>query len=73
MSKPIDGTKLSQHGIFYMEGAGGLEEGREPEQQSGSATSERSASCFAFEEEKGDQWKGGGSTASAIKESRPTL
>jgi hypothetical protein len=34
---------------------------------------EHQPSCFAFEEEKGEDWKGSGATSPEINESRPSL
>ena len=34
---------------------------------------ERQSSCFAGEEEKGEDWKGGGGLKSAINEKLPSL
>jgi hypothetical protein len=68
MENEIDGTKAPHHGLFYMENAGGLKvEPQEP------ASDERQSSCFAGEEEKGENWKGGGGMKSDIQEKRPSL
>lgn len=70
MKKAIDGTKAPQHGLFYMENAGGfLAELESP----AIATDERQPGCFALEDEKGEDWKGSGATRSQIMEARPTL
>jgi hypothetical protein len=59
------------HGLFYMENAGGYK----PADQSPTAVSENEhqPSCFALEEEKGEAWKGIGTTKSAVNEARPSL
>jgi hypothetical protein len=69
MANEIDGTKAPHHGLFYMENAGG--HNVEPEEASRSAD-ERQSSCFAWEEEKGEDWRGGGGVK-YINEKRPTL
>jgi hypothetical protein len=68
MANEIDGTKAPHHGLFYMENAGG--HNVEPQKP---ASDERQSSCFAGEEEKGEDWKGGGGMKSDIKEKRPSL
>lgn len=71
MPTAIDATKLPPHDIFYMEGAGGCEERNAADQPARSP--EPTPSCFAFEEERGEQWSGAGSATPAIKDRRPTL
>jgi hypothetical protein len=70
MMKAIDGTKVPHHGLFYMENAGGL-----PVEQGSRASiaEERQPSCFALEDEKGEDWKGTGATRSQIIDVRPCL
>ena len=51
MANPIDGTKAPQHGLFYMENAGG--HNVEPQEAPSLSANERQSSCFAGEEEKG--------------------
>jgi hypothetical protein len=70
MMKAIDGTKVPHHGLFYMENAGGL-----PVEQESPApiAEERQPSCFALEDEKGEDWKGTGATRSQIIDVRPSL
>jgi hypothetical protein len=70
MMKAIDGTKVPHHGLFYMENAGGL-----PVEQGSRASiaEERQPSCFALEDEKGEDWKGTGATRSQIIDVRPSL
>jgi hypothetical protein len=70
MTKIIDGTKVPHHGLFYMENAGGLLE-REP--LASTTAAERQPSCFALEDEKGEDWKGTGATRPQIIETRPRL
>ena len=71
MANPIDGTKAPQHGFFYMENAGG--HNVEPQEAPSLSANERQSSCFAGEEEKGEDWKGGGGLKSAINEKLPSL
>jgi len=71
MTKTIDGTKVPHHGLFYMENAGGLRV--EQESPAPIAAEERQPSCFALEDEKGEDWKGSGAAKSQISEGRPTL
>ncbi len=73
MTTAIDATKLPPHGIFYLEDAGGLEQGREVADQPQSSSAEHAPSCFGFEEERGEPWGGAGSSSLAIKETRPSL
>jgi hypothetical protein len=70
MMKAIDGTKVPHHGLFCMENAGGL-----PVEQESPApiAEERQPSCFALEDEKGEDWKGTGATRSQIIDVRPSL
>jgi hypothetical protein len=71
MTKAIDGTKVPHHGLFYMENAGGFRV--EQESPAPITTEERQPSCFALEDEKGEDWKGTGATRSQIIEARPSL
>lgn len=74
MTKVIDGTKVASHGLFYMENAGGRNVGLEQgEIGLFTAADEHRPSCFAFEEERGEEWKGSGATTVALNEARPSL
>jgi len=74
MAGLIDGTKIAQHGLFYMENITGRDlETTYPAEPSAYPDDDRGPSCFALEEEKGETWKGRGATGPAIKEARPTL
>lgn len=59
-------TRLAPHGLFYMENAGGYHAAPADEE-------EHQPSCFALEEEKGEDWKGSGASGPVLKEARPTL
>jgi hypothetical protein len=63
---------MAQHGIFYMENAGGHKPAH-PETTLSTAADERQPSCFALEEEKGEHWNGSGAMARVINEARPSL
>ena len=63
---------MSQHGMFHMENAGGYKPA-EPQTPHAMAAEERQPSCFALEEERGEQWKGTGRAAAVINEARPSL
>jgi hypothetical protein len=63
---------MPQHGIFYMENAGGHKPAH-PETPRSMAADERQPSCFALEEEKGEHWKGAGKMVALINEARPSL
>jgi hypothetical protein len=71
MANQIDGTKAPQHGLFYMENAGGHDV--EAQEVPSLSDGERQSSCFSGEEEKGEAWKGGGGLKSAINEKLPSL
>ena len=71
MANQIDGTKAPHHGLFYMENAGGHDV--EPQEPASLLADERQSSCFAWEEEKGEDWKGGGGVKTGINDKRPTL
>jgi len=62
----------SQHGLFYMENTGGYKSAEPPTAPS-TLVEEHQPSCFALEEEKGECWKGSGSTMPVIKDARPSL
>ncbi len=62
---------MAQHGIFYMENAGGYKPAQR--ETTLSAADERQPSCFALEEEKGEHWNGSGAMARVINEARPSL
>ena len=62
----------SQHGLFYMENAGGYKSA-EPATAPSNLADEHQPSCFALEEEKGECWKGSGSMKPAINDARPSL
>ena len=68
MEKVIDGTRVAPHGMFYMESAGGI-----PPETDEQVADERSAGCFAYEEEKGEHWTGAGATKPIVNEARPRL
>jgi hypothetical protein len=54
--------------------AGGFKiEPAQPETPPPMAPAEHQASCFALEEEKGEDWKGSGAMGPAIKEAKPSL
>ena len=57
--------------FFYMENSGG--HNVEPQEAPSLSANERQSSCFAGEEEKGEDWKGGGGSKSAINEKLPSL
>ena len=63
---------MTQHGIFYMENAGGYKPAN-PETPSTTTADERQPSCFALEEEKGEHWHGSGAMARVINGARPSL
>ena len=71
MVKAIDGTKAPQHGLFYMENAGGHTV--EPETPLSAPAEGRRPGCFALEEERGEDWKGSGAMKSEINEKLPSL
>ncbi len=72
MGKVIDGTRVPPHGMYYMEGAGGID--AEPTAAAPEpAPDEHRPSCFALEEERGESWKGTGAAKSPVNERRPTL
>jgi hypothetical protein len=71
MANQIDGTNVPHHGLFYMENAGG--HNVEPREAASRSADERQSSCFAWEEEKGEDWKGGGGVKLGVNEKRPTL
>jgi hypothetical protein len=74
MAKVNNGTKVPAHGLFYMENAGGYgRESAHPDALPSTATDERRPSCFALEEEKGEDWKGSGAMGPAINQTRPSL
>jgi hypothetical protein len=59
MANQIDGTKAPHHNV-------------EPHEAASRSADERQPSCFAWEEEKGEDWKGSGAVK-CINEKRPTL
>lgn len=63
-------TRLAPHGLFYMENAGGY---HAAPAIAPADEEEHQPSCFALEEEKGEDWKGTGASGPAIKETRPSL
>jgi hypothetical protein len=65
-------TITAPHGLFYMENAGGCRRAG-PNIPPSVIVDEHQPSCFALEEEKGEDWKGSGATGPAINEVRPTL
>ena len=70
MAKIIDGTKVPHHELFYMENAGGLPE---PESPAPIRADEHQPSCFALEDEKGEDCEGQRRRQIAIIEARPSL
>ena len=70
MEKMIDATKIAPHGLFYMENAGGTHSATTSPTL---ITDEREPSCFALEDEKGADWKGGGAAGRTINEVKPSL
>lgn len=74
MAKVNNDTKVPAHGLFYMENAGGYGlESAHPDALPSTATDERRPSCFALEEERGEDWKGSGAMGPTINETRPSL
>ncbi len=65
-------TLLAQHGLFYMENAGGYKTAH-AENPPSMVAEEHQPSCFAGEEEKGEGWKGSGAMGPAINEVQPSL
>ena len=65
-------TIVASHGLFYMENAGGYTPAH-PEIPPSIVTDEHQPSCFAWEEERGEGWKGSGAMGPAINEARPSL
>jgi hypothetical protein len=65
-------TNQTQHGLFYMEDAGGYKPA-EPTTAPSRAADEHQPSCFGWEEEKGERWEGSGAAKPAINEARPSL
>lgn len=68
----ISVSLMAQHGIFYMENAGGYKPAH-PEATPSTAADERQPSCFALEEERGEHWTGSGAMTRVINEARPSL
>jgi hypothetical protein len=64
-------TTAATHGLFYMENAGGYPP--EPAAAALPPVEEHQASCFGWEEERGESWSGAGASAPIVKETRPTL
>jgi hypothetical protein len=63
---------MTHHGLFYMENAGGHKPVHS-EMPPTTAADERQPSCFAYEEDKGEGWKGSGAMRPAINEARSSL
>ena len=64
----------SHHGLFYMENAGGYKSAEPATAPTPPAEEEQhQSSCFAIEEEKGNCWRGNGSTKPAINDAQPSL
>ena len=61
-----------QHGLFYMENAGGYKPAH-PETSPSTTANEHQPSCFGLEEERGEGWEGRGAMGPAINEARPSL
>ncbi len=70
MEKTIEATRIAPHGLFYMENAGGTHSTATPRTP---IADEHQPSCFALEEEKGADWKGGGAAGRTINEVKPSL
>jgi hypothetical protein len=75
MEKTIKATRIAPHGLFYMENAGGTHSAATWATliADGKIADEHQPSCFALEEEKGADWKGGGSAGPTINELKPSL
>jgi hypothetical protein len=80
MSNATYGAEPRSHGLFYMENAGGCDDAPAiaPAQavaatDTAEASDERQPSCFAQEEERGQDWHGAGASGPAVKDVRPTL
>src|SRR5689334_10295821 len=65
-------TPATQHGLFYMENAGGYKSADATTVPS-TAANEHQPSCFALEEERGERWKGSGATKPNINEAKSSL
>jgi hypothetical protein len=65
-------TAATQHGLFYMENAGGYKPADATTVPS-SPANEHQPSCFALEEERGEGWKGSGATMPNINEAKSSL
>ena len=65
-------TPATQHGLFYMENAGGYKPA-DAITVASSAANEHQPSCFALEEERGERWKGSGATKPNINEAKSSL
>jgi hypothetical protein len=61
-----------QHGLFYMENAGGYKPAH-LEIPPSTTAKEHQPSCFGLEEERGEGWEGRGAMGPAINEARPSL
>ena len=74
MVRETESTTLAPHGLFYMENAGGYNSQlTQPQTSRSMPADEHQPSCFAFEDEKGEGWKGSGASGLAINEARPRL
>jgi hypothetical protein len=80
MEKTIDATRIAPHGLFYMENAGGTHSAAtsptliaDEQIADEQITDKHQPSCFALEEEKGADWKGGGAAGLTINEVKPSL
>ena len=73
MTHVTNGTTLAPHGLFYMENAGGYPGEEAPPLAPALASNGHQPGCFAWEEEKGEDWKGTGASEPVLKEARPSL
>jgi hypothetical protein len=77
MTNATHGTEPTPHGLFYMENAGGCHDAPAiaptDAEEATAPMEEHQPSCFAQEEERGQDWHGAGASGPAVKETRPTL
>ncbi len=72
MASLDDNMKRASHGLFYMENAGGTHAEPAPP-MAPSLADEHQPSCFAQEEERGEDWHGAGASGPLVKDVKPTL